>query len=160
MNDKICDHKSVGILVWKDDLLLLIERGQPPFGFAPPAGHVDNDISFELAAKRELKEEVGLKAKDLKIVLEVKKDNQCRREKGTWHDWKIYVAQVVNSEINRSPTETKKAGWYSPSEIKTLAQKTKAFTADHISQADWDRNPGLEPVWYDHFKTLGILKEL
>lgn len=57
---KKCDNKSVGMLVWRDGSLLLIERRKPPFGFAPPAGHIDGDDSFEESAKRELKEEVGL----------------------------------------------------------------------------------------------------
>ncbi|MEK9177792.1 MAG: NUDIX hydrolase, partial [Patescibacteria group bacterium] len=57
---KICDHKSVGMFIWNDDKLLLIERGKRPYGFAVPAGHVDGDKTFEIAAIRELKEEVGL----------------------------------------------------------------------------------------------------
>ena len=46
-----CDHTSVGILVWKDSKLLLIERKNFQFGFAPPAGHLDGDF-YEEAAKR------------------------------------------------------------------------------------------------------------
>ena len=53
-----CDHTSVGILVWKEEKLLLIERKNFPFGFAPPAGHLDGD-TYEEAAKRELLEETG-----------------------------------------------------------------------------------------------------
>ena len=64
---KKCDHTSVGMLVWKEDKLLLIERKKPPFGFALPAGHVDGDDSFEVAAKRELEEEVGLKTNNIRV---------------------------------------------------------------------------------------------
>jgi len=31
---------------WQNDKLLLIERKKFPFGFAPPAGHVDGDADF------------------------------------------------------------------------------------------------------------------
>jgi 8-oxo-dGTP pyrophosphatase MutT (NUDIX family) len=41
---------------------LLIERRQFPFGFAPPAGHVDDGETYIDAACRELQEEVGLEA--------------------------------------------------------------------------------------------------
>lgn len=66
---KLCDNKSVGMIVWRNDKLLLIERKKPPFGFAPPAGHVDDDKSFEVAAKRELKEEVGLDTDNLELLI-------------------------------------------------------------------------------------------
>ena len=66
---KLCDNKSVGMLVWRDGKLLLVERKRPPFGFAPPAGHVDEDKSFEVAAKRELKEEVGLEADSMELLM-------------------------------------------------------------------------------------------
>jgi len=49
---KNCDHTGVGIHVWRNGKLLLIERKKFPFGFAPPAGHVDGRQSFEVAAKR------------------------------------------------------------------------------------------------------------
>ena len=70
---KVCDHTSVGMLVYKDDKILLIERKKYPFGFATPAGHIDNKGSYENAAREELEEEVGLKAKSLKLLTEGKK---------------------------------------------------------------------------------------
>ena len=74
----ICDHRSVGILVWHNKRLLLIERKNFPFGFAPPAGHVDENKSFEEAAKRELKEEVGLQIRKMKLLLEKKMNNSIK----------------------------------------------------------------------------------
>lgn len=86
--NKTCDHTSVGMLVRDGDLFLLIERATFPFGFALPAGHVDGDPSFEAAARRELREEVGLETATLKELLDKHMDNPCRREGGTWHHWK------------------------------------------------------------------------
>ncbi len=40
---KICDNKVVGIIVLRDNKMLLIERKKFPFGFAPPAGHLDDN---------------------------------------------------------------------------------------------------------------------
>jgi ADP-ribose pyrophosphatase YjhB (NUDIX family) len=76
---KICGHISVGMIIRSDDKVLLIERMKYPFGFAPPAGHGDGDKSYEIAAKRELHEEVGLKAVDLGLIFEGRKENRCRR---------------------------------------------------------------------------------
>lgn len=153
---KKCDHTSVGIHVWRDDKLLLIERKKFPFGFAPPAGHVDDSSSFEVAAERELEEEVGLRVKSLRLIHEGKKDNPCRREGGTWHYWKIYNAEV-EGEIQRSLEETKQAGWYSKDKIEELANRTKQYLAGKISEEKWQKSPGLEPVWYQWMKELKII---
>ncbi|MCG2690169.1 NUDIX domain-containing protein [Candidatus Parcubacteria bacterium] len=129
---KVCDNKSVGILVWKGDKLLLIERKKFPFGFAPPAGHVDEHGSFEQAAKNELKEEIGLDTLSLKLAIEGKKENPCRRG-GTWHYWKIYQAQV-SGELSPSKEETKQAGWYSKEDLQKLAERTKQYLAKEVNE--------------------------
>jgi ADP-ribose pyrophosphatase YjhB (NUDIX family) len=134
---KTCDHTSVGMCVWKDGKLLLIERKKFPPGFAVPAGHVDGDADFEAAARRELKEEVGLDAGELELMYEARHENPCRREGGTWHYWKIYNVEVTG-DVKRSEEETKQAGWYSVEEIKAMEDK-------------------LEPIMRELFKKIKIL---
>jgi len=153
---KICDHKSVGMLVWKEDKLLLIERKKPPFGFAPPAGHVDGGDSFEEAARRELEEEVGLKTKDIRLLIEGRKDNPCRREDGTWHYWKIYEVET-EGEIKRSREETKQAGFCSKEKIKEFADRTEKYIRGEIKEKEWEKSPGIEPVWYEWLKELEVI---
>ena len=115
----ICDHTSVGMLVWKENKLLLIERGREPFGFAIPAGHVDGDTTFEAAAIRELEEETGLQTESLELLTEGRKDNFCRRDGGSWHFWKLYTI-ISKGEINPSKIETK-----SDYNIEHLVQNVK-----------------------------------
>lgn len=153
---KICDHKSVGILVYKNSKLLLIERGKPPWAFAPPAGHVDDNISFEMAAKRELGEEVGLKATKIDLLIEGRKENPCRRKNGTWHYWKIFRVETAGN-LKRSLDETKQVGWYSRKQIRKLAERTEQYNADKITDDVWEHSPGLEPVWHEWFKKLEII---
>ena len=153
---KRCDHTSVGMLVWKEDKLLLIERKKPPFGFALPAGHVDGDDSFEVAAKRELEEEVGLKTEDIRLLIEGKKENPCRREDGTWHYWKIYGVEVKGN-VKRSQEETKQAGFYSKEKIRELADRTEKYIRGEIKEEEWEKSPGIEPVWYEWLKKLEII---
>ena len=153
---KKCDHTSVGMIVWNDGKLLLIERKKFPFGFAIPAGHVDGDASFEIAARRELGEEVGLNALELELVLDTRKDNPCRRPDGTWHHWKLYKVNV-SGELSRSLEETKQAKWLSVEEIKVLAEMTEKYMKKEISEKQWEKNPGLEPVMYELFKELSII---
>lgn len=153
---KNCDHKSVGMLVWKDGKLLLIERKRQPYGFSPPAGHVDSDDTFEKAAQRELKEEVGLNTKTFEQLIEGRKENPCRREGGSWHYWKIYKIET-EGEVERSEVETKQANFYSIQEIIVLAFKTESYLRGSISEDEWKKSPGLEQVWYDWFKELKII---
>lgn len=153
---KKCDNKSVGMLVWRDSSLLLIERKKPPFGFAPPAGHIDEDNSFEESAKRELKEEVGLETQNIKLLIEGRKENPCRREGGIWHYWKIYQIEAIG-EVKRSEDETKQAIFYKKDDLLLLASKTEKYLRGDIGQDDWEKSPGLEPVWYEWLKELKII---
>lgn len=156
MDSNICDHTSVGVIVWKDSKLLLIERKIYPFGFACPAGHVDNDKTYEDAATRELKEEVGLTAISLKFLLEKTEKLKCTRIGGDWHHWKIFEA-TTTGELKRSPSETKQTMYASLDEIKKLAQRTEAYKDKQISEKEWQQNPGLEVVWYRSLKELKFI---
>jgi len=153
---KICDHTSVGMIVWQEDKLLLIERGRAPYGFAAPAGHVDVDILYEDSAKRELFEEVGLTTVSLKLLTEGRKENPCRREGGTWHYWKIYQAETIG-EIKRSEDETKQARFIGQDELSKLAERTEKYLKKEVTDEEWEKAPGIEPVWYDWFKELRII---
>lgn len=155
---KICDNKCSGILVWKNDKLLLIERAVPPAGFAPPAGHVDDHGSYEDAAKAELKEETGLTASELKFLLEERMDNICVRENGNYHDWRIYEAEAKGTPKGNK-REVKKIDWYSKSEIKKMMRKTEKYLEGEIPEEKWEKDPGIEPVWYEFFKELNVAEE-
>jgi ADP-ribose pyrophosphatase YjhB (NUDIX family) len=145
------------MLVWHARKLLLIERQKFPFGFAPPAGHVDERISYEAAAEAELLEEVGLHATRRELVAEGRKNNPCRRIGGTWHYWKIYQIEITNTDLALSAREVKCAKWCSVHELKKLATRTEQRSKGMITDAEWKLGPGLEQVWYEWFKQLHIV---
>jgi ADP-ribose pyrophosphatase YjhB (NUDIX family) len=153
---KTCDHTSVGMFVWRDDTLLLIERKKGTLGFAVPAGHVDQDSTYEDAAIRELHEEVGLETTRMELLSESREENPCRREGGTWHHWKLFKVEATG-EVRPSKDETKQFGWYLKDEIRELAQRTEHYQKGEISESEWQKNPGLEPVMYTLFNKLHLL---
>lgn len=59
---------TVDIIIEIDGGIVLIERKNPPFGWALPGGFVDYGESLEDAAIREAKEETSLEVRDLRLV--------------------------------------------------------------------------------------------
>jgi 8-oxo-dGTP pyrophosphatase MutT (NUDIX family) len=158
MSEKVCDHTSVGMIVYRPDgKLLVIERMKPPYGFAAPAGHVDSDTTYEAAAVRELQEEVGLVVVSMELVLEADMQNPCRRQGGNWHHWKVYNV-TTTGEIRRSQEEVKQTCWVTGEVLGGLAVRSRQYQEGKIAEDDWRQNPGLEPVWLQLFERLGIIQ--
>jgi 8-oxo-dGTP diphosphatase len=59
---------TVDAVVIRGEKVLLVERKNPPAGWAIPGGFVDYGESAEAAAARELKEETGLVATSLRLL--------------------------------------------------------------------------------------------
>ena len=61
---------GVSIALWKENELLLVQRGKPPFigSWSFPGGRVEPGEKLEEATRRELEEETGLGVKKLYFV--------------------------------------------------------------------------------------------
>jgi len=125
-------HYAVGALIQRNGKYLLIDRVNPPFGFAGIAGHVDEGESKEQALVREVKEESDLKVEDHKLIFEEELNwNRCSRGIGI-HYWYLFECET-SGEVKGNIAEAKSIGWYALSEVKKLK---------------------LEPVWAYWFKKL------
>ncbi len=168
---KICDNTSAATIV-KDGngRILMIERKKYNPGFALPAGHQDGNTP-EDAARRELSEEVGLKAGKMKIVFTRDLPNPCKREGGSHHFWTVFEIEDWSGEVRSSEDEVKKYLWADSTAISEMARKLENFMVQNNLSFDdfpalvrasneseeWKADPGLEPAMYPIFKTLGLI---
>lgn len=142
-----CDNTSVGVLITNQSgRYLMFRRGRAPVGVAPPAGHIDEHGSAEDAARAEVSEEVGLTVTSLTEVASRQRRNVCRRPGGDGHRWTVYRAEVTGDVIP-CPDEAKDVRWCSTSEIWALAWRTAMYARGRMTRAEFDADPGIEPVW-------------
>lgn len=120
-------HLSVGAIIKNNKgEILMIDRLKQPFGFACPAGHIDEG-EFPLEALfREVKEETGL---DIVSFTEYEMkyssgafndvpQETCSRGI-TNHMWFIYEV-IAEGELIFKEDEVKSIGWYTLEQIKEL----------------------------------------
>ncbi len=153
-----CNNTSVGIIVWREGCLLLLERQKFPPGMACPAGHVEAGETYAQAAARELSEETGLVARSLRLLAEGDRFNRCRRPGGDWHHWQVFEAEVDEAQsVCWNAEESRRLGWFAPEQVFALAQRAQAYQAQLLSEDDWQAASGLEIVWYDWLHAIGML---
>lgn len=114
-------HRSVAAIIKNEkNEILMLDRKNFPFGWACPAGHVEEDEEPEEAMKREVQEETGLNVKKYKLVVhEFLEWNECKRgERG--HDFFVYEVSGWGGEIHQNKLESNDLKWQSVSEIKNL----------------------------------------
>lgn len=127
-------HKSVGAIIKKDNKILMVDRVNPPFGWAAPAGHVEEGENLKETLIKEIKEEVDLDIKKSKLLIhEFIPWNNCKKHNG--HDWYVYEVIDWQGKAKRSKRETRNMKWVKIGDLKKI---------------------NLEPVWEYWFKKLKI----
>jgi len=109
---------GIGVIINKNKKILLMKRkGSHGAGtWAPPGGHIDFGESVINCAKREVKEEIGIRIKNLKLVGFT--EDLFKKEKKHYitiwviSDWKSGEAKKSNREFSES-------GWFSWKRIPT-----------------------------------------
>jgi len=98
---------GVGVIINKDKKMLLMKRrGSHEAGtWAPPGGHIDFGESIADCAKREVKEEIGIEIKNLKVAGLT--EDFFKKEKKHYitiwliSDWKSGKPKICNKEMSK-----------------------------------------------------------
>lgn len=129
-------HYSAGIMLECNGKYFLMERRNPPPGFACPAGHIDEGEDSVAAGRRELQEETGITATELYLLAEEEIPWNYCKDGTEVHYWYLFRYSMTEETAVADIGEAKSSGWYSPEEIKKLT---------------------LEEVWAYWFKKLNII---
>lgn len=111
-------HKSAGAIIKNGEgKVLMLDRQNFPFGWACPAGHIEDNETPEQAVAREVFEETNLKVEEYNLLIhEFVVWNECKRG-GKGHDWFLFEITKWSGEIKQNH-ESKNLQWLSIEEIK------------------------------------------
>lgn len=167
---KICDHKSVGAVIiggesdgyaGPDGRILTLRRLTWPVGIACVAGHVDDHGDFVQAIVDEVEEESGLRLVSYEpIVVNQWYDAYCRRTPSgprAGHLWNVYKVRATGT-LRPEAGKTADLTWQTPLDLQLLASRTVRYADGEISDAEFEKGPGLEPVWVAHLAVANIIE--
>lgn len=118
---------TVDIIIDQNDSVLLIERNNPPLGWALPGGFVDEGESVERAAIREAKEETNLDV-NLKQLLYVY--SNPKRDSRQHNISVVFIAEA--SGEMKAGDDASKAEYFSFQELPALAFDHREIIEDYL----------------------------
>lgn len=126
---------TVDIIIEIGERIVLIERKNPPHGWALPGGFVDYGESYESAALREALEETGIEVEDLKQFHTYSKPNRDPRQ---------HTASTVFTGTGSHPPEAgddaARAGLFDKDSLPPLAFDHGEILADYFRKKAADED--------------------
>ena len=114
---------AVGAVVFKEDRVLLVRRGQAPAedSWAIPGGSVEIGETLQQAAEREIREETGIRIRAAKPIYTFDVIERDESEGIRFHYIIVDLsADYVSGELSAGD-DAVEARWVTAEEIKTLA---------------------------------------
>lgn len=118
---------TVDIIIEVDDRIVLIERGQEPFGWALPGGYVDYGESLEAAAVREAREETGL---DVTLIRQLGAYSDPRRDPRQHNISIVFIAKAEGEP--KAGDDARRAELYSRKRLPNLLFDHEKIVLDYF----------------------------
>ncbi len=118
---------TVDIIIEIGEAIVLIERKNPPPGWALPGGFVDYGESFEDAARREALEETGL---EVQLVRQLHTYSHPGRDARQHTASTVFIAFASGTPI--ADDDAKEARLFSLNELPSLAFDHGQILADYV----------------------------
>ena len=120
-------RRAVGVYLVREGRILLSQRGPKArherFRWESVGGEVNEGETFEQAALRETKEELGVEATLTDVLAEIKRLSDETGER--WHA-KKFLAQTVSEPIIQEPEVSIALGWFTVDQMAELELATYA----------------------------------
>jgi ADP-ribose pyrophosphatase len=113
---------GVGAVVFRDDAVLLVKRGQPPYAgqWAIPGGKVRAGETLQQAAEREILEETGITIRAGEPVFTFDLIEKDADDNLRWHYVVVdLVANYLKGEI-RAGDDAREAGWFGRGQLADI----------------------------------------
>ncbi len=123
--------------------LILIQRQNPPYGWALPGGFVDYGESLEQAARREAQEETGLKVNLIEMLGVYSHPDRDPRQ----HTMSVvFMATVKDQTKLQAGDDAAKARVFSLTDLPEMAFDHRDILSDY--QAKINQKSGAEKIGY------------
>ena len=122
-----------------DEGIVMIERKNPPHGWALPGGFVDYGETFERAVIRETKEETSL---DVKLIRQFHAYSDPKRDERQHNVTVVFIARPLGGTL-QARDDARRAGVFSKNSLPSeIAFDHEEIPSDYFSKKYWYESPG------------------
>ena len=132
---------TVDIIIEIDGRIVLVERRNPPPGWALPGGFVDYGESFEEAARREAREETGL---EVHLLRQLHTYSDPGRDPRQHTASTVFIATATG--MPKGGDDAKTARLYALDALPPLAFDHARILADYVHFKETGELPVYQPI--------------
>ncbi len=131
-------YPTVDIIVEVGDRIVLIERKNPPYGWALPGGFVEYGESYEEAALREAREETGL---DVELLCQMHLYSSPERDPRFHTATLVFIARASGQP--RGGDDAARARLFDPENLPPLAFDHRRIIDHYLRFKKWLSSLGI-----------------